>query len=349
MKFLLSILCVTILQCVKCVPDPTCEFGVVGSPSPFYYGGNRYVGSDICCDSECGTCGGTGCGALPGGGSNCCGGPIIDSGVSCNSDSAPCLMSTPPPTPAPTPEPVVDPKCEFGIRKDNLCCDSACGTCGGVGCGAREGGGSNCCGGPILDSDLSCDDNLAPCVVGGTQCLPEEGVTVVSSTHPGANGCYNFAGYWQGTGFTRFHNSDGGGTIWPSRDGFGPGFSDPSMDTWEFVYEKNLSDFIVCATNSLPVGNPGKGGVEITTCSSGQSLPVELSFTCGCDNVPEPETDPTCEFGIIKDNICCDSECGTCGGTGCGALPGGGSNCCGGPIVANGLSCDDGLAPCIIV
>ncbi len=63
----------------------------------------------------------------------------------------------------------------------------------------------------------------------------------------------------------------------------------------------------------------------------------------------EDETDPTCEFGIIKDNICCSPECGECGGQGCGSRPGGGSDCCGGPIVSKGLSCEDNVAPCVIV
>ncbi|CAN0508051.1 unnamed protein product, partial [Scytosiphon promiscuus] len=34
--------------------------------------------------------------------------------------------------------------------------------------------------------------------------------------------------------------------------------------------------------------------------------------------------------GVQKDDICCDAACGTCGGGGCGRLPGGpvGGVCC---------------------
>lgn len=322
------------VQYVQCDPDPTCEFGVTGTPTPFFYGGVRYVGSDICCPISCGTCGGSGCGAREG---VCCAGPIIDSGISCDDEVAPCVISEPIITPAPTPEPVTDPLCQFGIMKDNICCSSECGQCGGVGCGSRPGGGSNCCGGPILSGGLSCDDGLAPCVIGGAQCEPEEGVTVSSTTHPKANGCYTFSGY-DYQGFTQFGTSDA--VIWPMEYNFGNG----NVDRWEFAFENTIDDFIVCVTNSQPVGNPGKGGVEIVSCNSGQSLPIELSFSCGCS---EPETDPTCEFGIVKQDVCCPTECGTCGGVGCSLRPGG-SDCCGGPIRASGLSCDDHMAPCVI-
>jgi len=204
--------------------DPTCALGLLAG--------------DVCCSAECGQCGGTGCGSFPGGSDNCCGTPITTAGNSCNDGGAPCVIDvlTPVPTPAPTPAPGTDPMCLLGLISGDTCCSSSCGTCGGPGCGAAPGGGANCCGGPIASSGLSCDDNVAPCVI------------------------------------------------------------------------------------SPPTPTP----------------------------TPPPTPDPTCALGLISGDTCCSSSCGTCGGPGCGAAPGGGANCCGGPIAASGLSCDSNAAPCVI-
>jgi len=194
------------------IPDPMCELGIVGSSG---------LGSNICCSASCGTCGGTGCGDLPGGSSSCCGTPILNSGVSCDFESPPCIISEPDPIPDPTCDlgiigfsgddtlccpssctqctgvgcstfpniasdccslsildsgvscdddgaPCIvttsDPKCELGIIKDNICCDPNCDQCGGVSCGIT-GMGASCCGGPIVNSGVSCDTDFAPCVI----------------------------------------------------------------------------------------------------------------------------------------------------------------------------------------
>lgn len=205
-------------------PDPLCELGIIG---------NSASGSNLCCAASCGACGGTGCGSLPGGSGSCCGTPILNSGLSCDDTSAPCIITPVPGTP--------DPTCDLGIIGtssvgQNLCCPSTCGTCGGTGCGGFPGGSSNCCGGPILASEVSCDEDEAPCII------------------------------------------------------------------------------------------------------SPASTPAPTSFG----------SDPTCALGLIKQDVCCPTTCGTCGGVGCGANPGGGSDCCGGPIRAAGLSCNDGVAPCVI-
>ena len=170
-----------------------------------------------------------------------------------------------------------------------------------------------------------------------SDCDLEDGTTVFSSTHPLANGCYNF--YRHTDGFKQFIQESGAAVIRQSSD----------HDKWEFVFENTIFDFIVCSTNSEAIGNPGNGDVHIESCSSGESLPIELSFSCGCETpIPNPDSDPRCEFGLIKNNICCSSECGICGGVGCGARPGKGSNCCGEQIVPTGVSCNDDTAPCII-
>ena len=58
--------------------------------------------------------------------------------------------------------------------------------------------------------------------------------------------------------------------------------------------------------------------------------------------------DPSCETGIIAKNNCCAKQCGRCGGPGCGALPGGADECCGGSIASSGLHCDAYDPPCIL-
>lgn len=47
------------------------------------------------------------------------------------------------------------------------CCDTACGSCGGLGCHGFPGGSQKCCIDPILASGRACDAEgaVAPCVV----------------------------------------------------------------------------------------------------------------------------------------------------------------------------------------
>ncbi len=140
-------------------PDPIC--------------GNGIHSDQICCSLSCGTCGGSGCGLLPGGNENCCGSSIITANKSCDQVGAPCVISpsptpastlspTSPPMPAPTPSPA-DPLCENGILDNKICCMLSCGVCGGTGCGQLPGGGENCCVGAIFQDNMSCHNVGAPC------------------------------------------------------------------------------------------------------------------------------------------------------------------------------------------
>merc|ERR1712032_969530 len=52
----------------------------------------------------------------------------------------------------------VDPWCATGIRTGNVCCASSCGTCRGPGCGAKDGGASQCCAGAIKKGNEICTD-----------------------------------------------------------------------------------------------------------------------------------------------------------------------------------------------
>ncbi|CAM9722429.1 unnamed protein product, partial [Laminaria digitata] len=53
-----------------------------------------------------------------------------------------------------------------GVQRDDICCDLACGECGGGGCGQRPGGNTNCCTNRIRDSGLTCSaTSMAPCII----------------------------------------------------------------------------------------------------------------------------------------------------------------------------------------
>ena len=59
---------------------------------PFDPGGIVSSNGDVACADSCGWCGGSGCGSLPGGSSNCCSGTILNAGLSCLTNPAPCVM-----------------------------------------------------------------------------------------------------------------------------------------------------------------------------------------------------------------------------------------------------------------
>merc|ERR1719334_2251701 len=57
-----------------------------------------------------------------------------------------------------------DPTCSNGLLNSNkkICCPSDCTQCGGSGCGSA---GGNCCVSAIQSSKISCDSNVAPCIL----------------------------------------------------------------------------------------------------------------------------------------------------------------------------------------
>ena len=69
---------------VKPSPDPTCKHGIKIA------GANHSI---VCCPSDCGTCGGTGCNFRTGGSANCCTNIILNSGISCRTSIAPCIVN----------------------------------------------------------------------------------------------------------------------------------------------------------------------------------------------------------------------------------------------------------------
>jgi hypothetical protein len=98
-------------------------------------------------------------------------------------------------------------------------------------------------------------------------------------------------------------------------------------------------------------------------CGSGSSFEAECrtnGVTRSCSEFPAPclVTDPSCKAGLEgwsydsggvgegppDDRVCCNEACSQCGGPGCGA----GVGCCVGSILADGGSCDDRAAPCVL-
>ncbi|CAM9288663.1 unnamed protein product [Discosporangium mesarthrocarpum] len=140
-------------------PEGTCEGtdGVIGVRDPV---------EDACCPLVCGTCGGAGCGELPGTTPDeCCSTNIIDAGQMCSvTGTSPCVVDE-----------AVDSNsvCSNGIPgiedfELDACCAPNCGQCGGEGCGtiAGTGGPDDCCSNRIVQSGALCDDTgAAPCVM----------------------------------------------------------------------------------------------------------------------------------------------------------------------------------------
>jgi len=58
-----------------------------------------------------------------------------------------------------------DPRCAGGVVSGTVCCEAACGQCGGVGCGARPGGAAACCVGAIRTAGRRCTDHPPPCLL----------------------------------------------------------------------------------------------------------------------------------------------------------------------------------------
>ncbi len=106
---------------------------------------------------------------------------------------------------------------------------------------------------------------------------------------------------------------------------------------------------------------------SIGECPSGQTLIEDAEFVlCGvrangesgctydlcCEDAPPGQRSTACSNGlpgVEQEGICCDINCGECGGAGCADRPGGASDCCANHIQDRGLLCSvSGQAPCII-
>lgn len=72
-----------------------------------------------------------------------------------------------------------------------------------------------------------------------------------------------------------------------------------------------------------------------------------VSFVIQAIALHRKATDPRCYTGILKGNICCPSQCGSCGGPHCSSRPGGASNCCESVIMNEAGSCESTMPPCV--
>lgn len=215
---------------------------------------------DVCCDAACETCGVSVCDLESAENDSCCTTKIKDSGIYCSESlAAPCRIDHEGEAVCTNGLP--------GVQSNSLCCEAQCGTCGGAGCATRPGGEESCCTRRIRDSgDLCSATSAAPCIIDDD-----------NNVALGPNG---FA--WNGGGPCRHCNQD------------------------------NL-DKRATTPSTPPV-----------LCSNG---------------VP----------GVETDGICCEAQCGTCGGSGCDQRPGGKSGCCTGTIEDSDDYCSDtNAAPCIV-
>eukprot|EP00752_Nemacystus_decipiens_P010756 g9573.t1 len=137
--------------------DSVCINGQTGVQDP---------NTDVCCPLACGTeCGGDGCGIIPGvDASQCCASEIIASGVVCDGTVTPCVVVATATDNSTT--------CSNGLAGiedpvNLICCDAACGQCGGAGCGSIPGlTGLDCCSDEIeATAELCSVTNAAPCVI----------------------------------------------------------------------------------------------------------------------------------------------------------------------------------------
>ncbi|CAM9469864.1 unnamed protein product [Sphacelaria rigidula] len=152
------------LEATSASSNSTCDNGLTGVQDP---------SSDVCCPIVCGDeCGGEGCGTIVGTSpSDCCYQSIIDSGRDCAvTMEAPCFDTTVAQS---------NTTCSNGYEGvedpiKGVCCNPACPTCGGLGCGDYPGlSSSDCCSGTIASFGDQCEDVAqAPCVLPAPEYAP---------------------------------------------------------------------------------------------------------------------------------------------------------------------------------
>jgi len=90
---------------------------------------------------------------------------LIQQYIKTSPSAKPSLSPSSTPTQPQTSIPITPGSCPHSIFNKDICCNEACGTCGGSGCGSRPGGGDNCCSGKIRDSRVMCIDSDPPCII----------------------------------------------------------------------------------------------------------------------------------------------------------------------------------------
>ncbi|CAM9361846.1 unnamed protein product [Ascophyllum nodosum] len=336
----------------------------------------------VCCDVACGLCGGPGCGNVPGlTGSDCCSSTISTTGTLCSvAGEAPCILELPDVT---TNNTCSNDFPGFEDSVNGVCCDAACGLCGGAGCGNVPGlTGNDCCSETIANNGTLCSlAGEAPCILD----LPEvTSNSTCSNGFPGFEDTVNFVccdvgcGLCGGPGCGNVRGLTGNdccsetiatnGTLC-SVAGEAPCILElpdvTSNDTCSngFSGFEDTVNFVCCDAACGLCGGPGCGNVpgltgneccSETIATNGTLCSVAGEAPCILE-IPEVTSNSTCSNGLpgFEDTVnfvCCDVACGLCGGPGCGNVPGlTGNDCCSETIATNGTSCSvAGEAPCIL-
>lgn len=171
-----------------------------------------------------------------------------------------------------------------------MCCSSSCGSCGGTGCDARDGGADGCCGDNLEAANVPC---------GHPPCLMEtHAMAQVRDAQVFSASCKAHGGIPDPSGLKCCAASCGqcGGTGCEMRSGGAE----------------------MCCGDNLAAADETCGEPACVF----RTNPLEAQARAkACESVGGI-SDPS---GLA----CCPASCGTCGGTDCTSRPGGAESCCG--------------------
>ena len=109
-----------------------------------------------------------------------------------------------------------------------------------------------------------------------------------------------------------------------------------------------LSSCGSCGGSGCSNRDGGSAGCCTSTIRNNNESCDENAVPCVIQPQDSNDPDPNCDNGIEKAGVCCHSECGTCGGSGCSRRYLGASYCCTSTIKQNGNSCSENSAPCVM-
>ena len=288
---------------------------------------------------------------------------------------------TPPPSPGPPPgappvppaAPPPDPWCFNGIQGDGAhdkprpCCDGACGQCGGSGCNNAPGGPTRCCGGDIVRAEVLCADEY------DTACLipvasPPPGAPPPPPPYPDPPPPPKSPRPQRPPRSPRPSKPPPPSPLPPppSPPPPSPPFSPPLPPaTWcdTGLWGLGGADGVCCPSScgkcggldcaELPGGHASCCPAGLIAAGHYCTTIEETSCLIPNVGVPLPPASPPnvprtwCDTGVLVNlgggaGACLAAMCGPdAGRPGCNKLPGGPTQCCKGPIIAAGRTCED--------
>ena len=294
-----------------------CQEGILSGP-----GG-------VCCPATCGTCGGAKCGDQPGGWDNCCATGVKTANVVCATPAqSACVM--PPPVLGPPPPSKFGVKvdlgftqptwgdpaqtlhahtawCHAGVRgsktMESVCCAGTCGQCGGPACASLPGGYDACCTGPIVKNNITCTDgNSFGCIVPMVnQVAEEERVTALEPFAFSPSKCFN------------------------------------SLKARTFLFDASVA--ATCATDKPA---PAWYRHNAYQPEIGAKAGLHLALKRAQSKMASKDVSGMCVNGVHStrtEHLCCDSQCGSCGGAGCESRKGGKGRCCATGLTYANVTC----------